>query len=118
MAAGTRQAFPALMHTSQGSEGMALNLQCERPGRAAFIWRGGPAPQIWRFTRQSGDARRDLDGRVSGESELVVGATLERNDPVLVSFRRTGQISESDRGQAMVLERSAIERFFQACQSP
>jgi hypothetical protein len=112
--------LPRLMYASNGSEGMALNLQCESDTVHARLWRGEQRAN-WPFSLQSGAIRTDLSGTGQGESEVVVTATLPLNSPVLDAFRRSGVISLVEDGRTQVLdaineqERQAISSFFQAC---
>lgn len=109
-----------LMYASNGSEGMALNLQCEGGTVYARLWRGQQR-ESWPFSLQSGATRADLSGTTEGESEVIVTATLPVNAPVLVNFRGNGRLTLIDGDTTQVLdaindqERQAIAEFFRAC---
>lgn len=109
-----------LMYASYGSEGMALNLQCDGDTVFARLWRG-QQHESWPFSLQSGAVRADLVGSGEGESEVVVTAPLPLSAPVLASFRDSGDLSVIENGQTQVLdaindaERAAIAAFFRAC---
>jgi hypothetical protein len=116
--AGTSNA--RLMYASYGSEGMALNLQCDGDTIYARLWRGQQR-ESWPFSLQSGAARADLNGTTEGESEVIVTATLPSSAPVMNNFRISGDLTLIDDGRAQVLdaiddqERQAIASFFTAC---
>jgi hypothetical protein len=112
---------PRLMYRSVGVEGMAFNLLCTQTGVQIALARAGPAPDTWPLTLRSGDVQTEMLGATEGESEVVVRATLAATAPVLLNFRRTGLLEETDQGTTTVLnaindeERAAVEHFFEAC---
>jgi hypothetical protein len=116
--AGTPNA--RLMYASFGSEGMALNLQCDGDTIYARLWRGQQR-ESWPFSLQSGEARANLNGTTEGDSEVIVTATLPSSAPVMNNFRISGDITLIDGDRTQVLdaindqERHAIASFFTAC---
>jgi hypothetical protein len=118
----TGTARPRLMYASYGSEGMALNLQCD-PGTGnafAILWRGQVQPS-WPFTLQSGAARTQLTGTGAGESEIIVTAPVALSAPALTAFRSSGALTLLEGERTVVMdaineqERQAIANFFEAC---
>jgi hypothetical protein len=109
-----------LMYASYGSEGMALNLQCENDTVYARLWRGQQR-EVWPFSLRSGAARADLRGTTEGESEVIVTATLPVTAPVFTAFRGSGDLTLIDGDRTVVMdaindqERQAIAGFFTAC---
>lgn len=111
---------PRLMYASYGSEGMALNLQCERQTVYARLARDQQR-ENWPFTLLSGAARVDLTGTGEGESEVIVTASAPIASPAFAAFRDSGDLTLIEDGRTQVLdaindqERHAIGSFFQAC---
>ena len=112
--------LPRLMYASYGSEGMALNLQCEAGTMYARLWRG-ERRERWPFSLQSGVTRADLAGTTDGESEVVVTAAMPVAAPVLAAFRESGDLTLVDHDTTVIMdaidnaERQAIADFFAAC---
>jgi hypothetical protein len=108
------------MYASYGSEGMALNLQCDRETMYARLWRG-ERRERWPFSLQSGAARADLAGTSDGDSEVVVTASMPVTAPVLTAIRESGDLTLVDHDTTLIMdaavnsERQAIDDFFAAC---
>lgn len=109
-----------LMYASYGSEGLALNLQCDGGNMYARLWRG-ERRERWPFALQSGSVRADLVGTTEGDSEVIVTASLPVSAPVLTAFRESGELTLIDQGTRVIMdaidssERQAISDFFAAC---
>jgi hypothetical protein len=118
----TGAARPRLTYHTGGSEGLAINIQCD-PGTNvahAYLWRGQQRP-TWPFSLVSGSARADLQGQTSGESEVTVHGALPLDAPALLAFRNTGALTLIDGDMTLPMsaindqERRAIGDFFAAC---
>lgn len=111
-----------LMYASYGSEGLAINLQCDPGANNAYaiLWRGQVQPS-WQFTLQSGAARAELTGSGIGESEVTVTAPIALDAPVLRAFGETGELTLTEEGRTFEMnaineaERRTIAQFFQTC---
>lgn len=114
---------PKLAYGAPASDNVVLMMTCEPGAQQIDVALLGGSPKAG-LVLASGDTRQQLRGDLvasAGMGQMIQATAHPRSAP-LVRFARTGSLSLIDRGRAVSidaspLERPAVARFFRACRA-